>query len=103
MHSGFYRRDSHRMMRIMWGDSKIGRRRAYIWLSQVLGYQVHFSTSRPNEIKDAHRALFNRMIKKNIDYLQPEKPVTLARPNKKRPNYKYQAVKKFGRVLRLTK
>lgn len=54
------------MMKIMWKSDK----QAYIWLSMHLGYDIHFSTARPEEIEEAYKLLCNRMIKYKYSFFE---------------------------------
>lgn len=47
---GHYKRECHRLMDEIWGDSKAGRAQAYFWLKASFGRDVHFS-----EIHDEKR------------------------------------------------
>lgn len=89
MSINFLKNDSHRMMEIMWGNTPNDNRRAYIWLSQNLGYDVHFSRSSDRDIREAHTLLFNRMMRKGFTYekdymVKIEKPKKVKPPKKKK-------------------
>lgn len=71
MSNRFIKDDSHRMMKIMWGDTPNGVKKAYMWLSRNMNQDVHFSERSGTNYKDmqqAHQLLFDRMIRKGFDY-----------------------------------
>lgn len=66
MTNSFLKHDCHRMINMMYGKKYY---KAYYFLKDYFGYDFHFGDINDREtLVEAHQILYDKLIKKGIDY-----------------------------------
>src|SRR3990167_5875904 len=67
---GHYKRECHKLMSEIWGDSKEGRRSAYTWLFYSFGRDIHFSMLDDETLL---KEVWERMWKMSFEPASPKR------------------------------